>query len=668
MSDPSHNPPGLAPELMVLAPQTGAQAAQSVSALQGLVGLARELTACEVAAVCWRDRGEGQLLPDLCLPSVELGWRADDPAFASALPPHTVQQKGLVALAAQPWQWQAWAPVLDGGQWMGELVVLRREARPLSVAEQTHLLSLADLLAHSWQQQRRLQQLSGHATRLQDLVRAGGDWSWELDAELRHVWIGGDYQAVAGEDPSVLLGQTCGPELLVDAEGQPWPDRSQINDVLARQQAVSRLLSVQRTPRGERYLSRSAVPVTDAQGRFCGFRGITRDLTRTMRSERDARAQRQAVEALQQGRERLEHASRAKNSLLSRVSHELRTPLNAVLGFSQLMAADCAHALAPEQAARLAGIAKAGQRLVVVVDDLLELVNVERQAGADACDEVDLRQAAARAVQAWQPSADLAGKTLLWQDLGPVQALAPPPLVEQILNRLMIDALASGSLAAPVRVVARQDGARAVLDVSHPVLPGAPLDLAQLFEPFHFTGLDERASQGSGLDLVIARDLARACGGDVAARLDSDGALHLQVSLPARAASGSVPQADAALPRQVLYVEDEPLNVVLMQEIFRGRPEWALHIAVDGSEGVALARQLQPDLMLIDINLPDFGGLEVLRQLRADPATQTIPAIALSADAMAEQVAAAREAGFQDYWTKPIDLNNLLQDIATVLG
>lgn len=134
---------------------------------------------------------------------------------------------------------------------------------------------------------------------------------------------------------------------------------------------------------------------------------------------------------------------------------------------------------------------------------------------------------------------------------------------------------------------------------------------------------------------------------------------------PPAAACGSGSAAEPS--RQVLYVEDEPLNVVLMQEIFRGQPAWTLHVARDGTEGVEMAREVRPDLALIDMNLPDFNGIEVLRRLRADPALKGLRCIALSADAMADQISAAREAGFDDYWTKPIDLTRLLAAIGEAL-
>jgi CheY-like chemotaxis protein len=119
---------------------------------------------------------------------------------------------------------------------------------------------------------------------------------------------------------------------------------------------------------------------------------------------------------------------------------------------------------------------------------------------------------------------------------------------------------------------------------------------------------------------------------------------------------------------RVLYIEDEPLNVVLMEEVFRTQPGWRLQVAVDGEQGLAMARALKPSLLLIDMNLPDMNGLQVIRKLRGDRATRRLRCIAFSADAMREQIEAAIEAGFDNYWTKPIDVRRMVQLLAQELA
>ncbi|WP_084150427.1 response regulator [Azohydromonas australica] len=128
-----------------------------------------------------------------------------------------------------------------------------------------------------------------------------------------------------------------------------------------------------------------------------------------------------------------------------------------------------------------------------------------------------------------------------------------------------------------------------------------------------------------------------------------------------RAASSA--GADRA-PRRVLYIEDEPLNALLMTEMFRGHEGWSLQIEPDGASGLRAAREDAPELLLIDMNLPDMTGLELIAQLRADPVTARLPCIALSADAMPEQARAAKHAGFDDYWTKPISIAQMWVQLA----
>jgi CheY-like chemotaxis protein len=121
-------------------------------------------------------------------------------------------------------------------------------------------------------------------------------------------------------------------------------------------------------------------------------------------------------------------------------------------------------------------------------------------------------------------------------------------------------------------------------------------------------------------------------------------------------------------PREVLYIEDEPLNMVLMEEVFRTQPHWTLLAADDGATGARIARDARPDLVLIDMNLPDTNGLALIERLRSDPQTRQLRCIALSADAMREQIDAALAAGFDDYWTKPIDVRRVLGELARLLA
>jgi CheY-like chemotaxis protein len=253
--------------------------------------------------------------------------------------------------------------------------------------------------------------------------------------------------------------------------------------------------------------------------------------------------------------------------------------------------------------------------------------------------------------------------------------------MEQVLVNLLSNAIKYNRAGGRVTVTLQQtnDAAATPLLAIRDQGEGLRADqLAQLFQPFHRLGAERRRISGTGLGLVIARGLARAMGGDIDA-LSEPGrgsCFNLRMMAAAGTTGGRTPATDPLADteltdgtggRIVLYIEDEPLNVLLMEEVFRTQPGWTLHVAHDGGSGVELAAQVRPDLTLIDMNLPDMNGLEVLRRLRAQPATAELLCVALSADALNEQIAAALAAGFDDYWTKPIDLNRLIEEVRRVI-
>ncbi|HEV8688790.1 MAG TPA: ATP-binding protein [Ideonella sp.] len=426
-----------------------------------------------------------------------------------------------------------------------------------------------------------------------------------------------------------------------------------------------------------RWLETRATPERQADGRVV-FHGFTWDIT----ERRQAQDALREHEALRLAHDSAERASRAKSEFLSRVSHELRTPLNAIIGFAQLMGLDREQPLAGAQRHRLDGVRQAGQSLLALVDDVLDLSRIEQGVLSLRDDALDLATVLRASVDAVQPLA-------IARSVHITLAVPPGALVrgdaaalEQVLVNLLSNAIKYNRVGGRVAVglgtpTPENELDAMVIDIHDDGEGLRPGQLAQLFQPFNRLGAERRRISGTGLGLVIARGLARAMGGDIRATSEpgrgSCFSLHLAAAQggddgPAPAASsGTLATAAATGGRVVLYVEDEPLNVLLMEEVFRTQPGWTLHVAHDGASGIELAARTRPDLALIDMNLPDMTGLDVLRRLRADPATAGLLCVALSADAMSEQIAAARAAGFDDYWTKPIDLTRLLDSVRQLI-
>jgi CheY-like chemotaxis protein len=205
--------------------------------------------------------------------------------------------------------------------------------------------------------------------------------------------------------------------------------------------------------------------------------------------------------------------------------------------------------------------------------------------------------------------------------------------------------------------------------------------LQHLFEPFNRLGAEREGIAGTGIGLAIVQASVQHMGGSVQVRStpgvgsvfelalqQSDAAPPVVAGIePGMPMPPALPSAPAQRPR-LLYIEDNEVNMVIVRELVRQRPDLDFDGAVDGGSGLALARSLQPALILLDMQLPDMDGHAVLRQLRADPATAGIRCIALSANAMPEDIRTALAEGFDDYWTKPLDLAAFLRSLERLFG
>ena len=208
------------------------------------------------------------------------------------------------------------------------------------------------------------------------------------------------------------------------------------------------------------------------------------------------------------------------------------------------------------------------------------------------------------------------------------------------------------------------------------------LQMRHLFEPFNRLGLEHEGIQGTGIGLAIVKALVERMGGSV--HVDSTLGVGSSFELRLSDASGQAPPTPQA-PRSsrpvpladggqspprgtLLYIEDNPVNALIISELISRRPDLQLHIAVDGLSGVERALELRPDLVLLDMQLPDIDGHEVLRRLRGTPSTAAIPVIALSANAMPEDIDRALRAGMSDYWTKPLDFRAFMASLESMFG
>jgi PAS domain S-box-containing protein len=408
--------------------------------------------------------------------------------------------------------------------------------------------------------------------------------------------------------------------------------------------------------------------------------GITvyfRDVTDREQAEQERAARRAA-----------EQASEAKSRFLARISHELRTPLNAILGFAQMMEMDADAPLSGAQADRLRKVHAAGRHLLAMINEILDLSSIEAGSTPLALEALDLHALVRSSLGSLEPLAAEAGVRLLNEVGSDAPAVLADGLrLHQVLLNLVSNAVKYNVRGGWVRLSAREHEGRVLVAVADTGRGLSDEQMAHLFQPFNRLGAERTDIEGAGLGLVIAKGLAQLMQGELrAARREGGGSVFTLELLPADkpAAVAGAGAAPAALPdagqrggtatatgagveASVLYIEDDPVNALLVQHILALRPHCTLHEAADGATGVALARRLKPDLILTDMNLPDMTGYDVLRQLQDDPATRRLRCIALSADAMPDNVERALAAGFMDFWTKPVDVPTFLRRLDELL-
>lgn len=385
----------------------------------------------------------------------------------------------------------------------------------------------------------------------------------------------------------------------------------------------------------------------------------------------DITHRKQAAENLLQAKLESEKANAAKSEFLSRMSHELRTPMNVILGFAQLLEFD---ALEPGQEENVRQILTAGKHLLSLINEVLDLSRIEAGRLSLSNEPVGILDALNEAVDLIRPlaaerqiavSLDLAGN-----DAAHVHA--DRQRLRQVLLNLLSNAVKYNRPEGEVHVSCRDHGDRLRIEI-HDTGDGIPTEkLPLLFSPFERLGADASTIQGTGLGLAVSKGLTEAMGGAIGVESTegdgstfwlefttvvetSEAAAHLHDSLEALQHVG-----DAA-GRTVLYIEDNESNLRLMEQVLARRPHINLLSASNGAFGLELAKENRPDLILLDIHLPDMRGDELLQKLREDPVTLGIPTVMISADATPETIDRLLRNGAASYVTKPIDVGNLLR-------
>jgi PAS domain S-box-containing protein len=376
-----------------------------------------------------------------------------------------------------------------------------------------------------------------------------------------------------------------------------------------------------------------------------------------------------------------EKANLAKSDFLSSMSHELRSPLNAILGFAQLMGSE-SPLPTPSQKESIDQILQAGWYLLELINEILDLATIEAGKLSLSLEPVSVAEVLLECQAMIEPQAQKTGISMTFPQFAmPNFVHADRTRMKQILLNLLSNAIKynRGQGTVEVRCVESAAG-RIRISVKDTGAGLPPEKLAQLFQSFNRLGREGSAEEGTGIGLVVTKRLVELMGGVIGVQSTVGQGSTFWVELIADAApqlieSGATPTAVPEPPapgvtriRTLLYVEDNSANLRLVEQLIARRSDMRLLSAQDGSLGVALARASQPEVILMDINLPGISGIDALKLLQEDPTTSHIPVVALSANAVPRDIEKGLAAGFFRYLTKPLRVDEFMQTLDVALA
>ena len=417
----------------------------------------------------------------------------------------------------------------------------------------------------------------------------------------------------------------------------------------------------------ETVVSYNATTFYDRDRKLQGVFAAARDITE--RKRLDEVLQHNNIE-LEIAKFAAEKANLAKSDFLSSMSHELRTPLNAILGFAQLMETDL-----PEPNARqkrgIGQILQAGWYLLTLINEVLDLALIESGKLSLSQEPTGLAEVMLECQAIIEPQALKRGIQVTFPKFEhPCFVLADRTRVKQVIINLLSNAIKYNRVNGSVAVTFLPKATGVVhLEVQDTGEGLSDEQLGQLFQPFNRLGQENGGQEGTGIGLVVCKRLVELMGGviGVHSTVGAGTTVWIELNLTeAPVAPRFEPAATITAPDQLqpdspvatlLYVEDNPANLILVEELVARRPDLRLLSAREAVKGMEIARTEMPDVILMDLNLPGISGTQALRLLAADPATAHIPVVALSANAMQSDIDQGLEAGFFAYLTKPIKVN-----------
>ncbi|MDO9269550.1 MAG: ABC transporter substrate-binding protein [Methylobacter sp.] len=376
-----------------------------------------------------------------------------------------------------------------------------------------------------------------------------------------------------------------------------------------------------------------------------------------------------------------EDANKAKSDFLSHMSHELRTPLNAIIGFAQLLEIDELTPLSGVQKEAVGHIMTSGSHLLSLINEVLDLARIENGKLNLNIETVDLDVLKDEVLSRIRPMAAIRQIDIghSYTGHGRVLVRADARRLRQIVLNLLSNAIKYNRQGGSIALSSDVIGNNVRITVLDTGMGISDQYQAEVFQPFQRLGIEKTAIEGAGIGLVICNRLIKAMGGSIGFHsflgIGSQFWIELPIVAPAcgtftepsAKARKGVSDQSGLVSAQVLYIEDSPINLNVMRDVFCRLPDIELLTAENAEIGLAIIHEARPDLVLMDINLPGMSGLEALHTLKANPDTCFIPVIAVSAAALPNDIEIGLKSGFLAYLTKPFDVPELIAEVHKAL-